>query len=229
MPVHVALIMDGNGRWAKARNLPTIAGHRAGAEVGKRITEKAAQLGVKYLTLYMFSSENWLRQKSWIDDLMGLIRWYLQNELKLLMKNDVRLRIIGQRDLLPSDIQTLIAQAEKQTENNSTITVILALSYGGRQELTQAMKSMAYKIAESALRPEDVTSEVIEQHLYTVGIPDPDLLIRTSGEQRLSNYLLWQMAYTEFVFSPTLWPDFTADEFEQALQTYQRRQRRYGL
>jgi len=229
VPVHVAFIMDGNGRWAKAKGLPTIAGHRAGAETGRRITERAAQLGVKYLTLYTFSSENWLRQKSWIDDLMGLIRWYLKNELKSLMKNGVRLRVIGQRDLLPPDIQTLIEQAEEQTKNNTTITVILALSYGARQELTHAMKSIAHKIAEGTLHTEDVTPALIEQNLYTTGIPDPDLLIRTSGEQRLSNYLLWQMAYTEFVFSPTLWPDFTADEFDRAIQTYQHRQRRYGL
>ena len=229
VPVHVAFIMDGNGRWAKAKGLPTIAGHRAGAETGRRITERAAQLGIKYLTLYTFSSENWLRQKSWIDDLMGLIRWYLKNELKSLMKNGVRLRVIGQRDLLPPDIQTLIEQAEEKTKNNTTITVILALSYGARQELTRAMKSIAYKIAEGTLHTEDVTPALIEQNLYTAGIPDPDLLIRTSGEQRLSNYLLWQMAYTEFVFSPTFWPDFTADEFDQALQTYQHRQRRYGL
>ena len=229
MPVHVAFIMDGNGRWAKARNLPTIAGHRAGADAGKRITERAAKLGIKYLTLYTFSSENWLRQKSWIDDLMGLIRWYLQNELKSLMKNGVRLRVIGQRDLLPPDIQTLIEQAEEKTKNNTTITVILALSYGARQELTHAMKSIARKIEQGSLHADDMTPAVIEQHLYTTGIPDPDLLIRTSGEQRLSNYLLWQMAYTEFVFSPTLWPDFTTDEFDQALQTYHNRQRRYGL
>ena len=229
VPVHVAFIMDGNGRWAKAKGLPTIAGHRAGAETGRRITERAAQLGIKYLTLYTFSSENWLRQKSWIDDLMGLIRWYLKNELKSLMKNGVRLRVIGQRDLLPPDIQTLIEQAEEQTQNNTTITVILALSYGARQELTYAMKRIAHKIAEGTLHAEEVTPALIEQNLYTAGIPDPDLLIRTSGEQRLSNYLLWQMAYTEFVFSPTFWPDFTADEFDQALQTYQHRQRRYGL
>ncbi|WP_277986311.1 isoprenyl transferase [Candidatus Finniella inopinata] len=229
IPVHVALIMDGNGRWAKARGKPTIAGHRAGAETARRITERAAQLGVKYLTLYTFSSENWLRQKSWVDDLMGLIRWYLKNELKSLLKNGVRLRVIGQRDLLPPDIQTLIEQAEKQTEDNSTITVILALSYGSRQELTQAAKSIAHKIAEGTLHADDVTPEIVEQHLYTAGIPDPDLLIRTSGELRLSNYLLWQMAYTEFVFSQTLWPDFTTDEFDQALETYHRRQRRYGL
>ncbi|RZI45900.1 di-trans,poly-cis-decaprenylcistransferase [Candidatus Finniella inopinata] len=221
--------MDGNGRWAKARGKPTIAGHRAGAETARRITERAAQLGVKYLTLYTFSSENWLRQKSWVDDLMGLIRWYLKNELKSLLKNGVRLRVIGQRDLLPPDIQTLIEQAEKQTEDNSTITVILALSYGSRQELTQAAKSIAHKIAEGTLHADDVTPEIVEQHLYTAGIPDPDLLIRTSGELRLSNYLLWQMAYTEFVFSQTLWPDFTTDEFDQALETYHRRQRRYGL
>lgn len=229
MPVHVAFIMDGNGRWAKSRHLPIIAGHRAGAETGRRITERAAQLGIKYLTLYTFSSENWLREKGWIDDLMGLIRWYLQNELKSLIKNGVRLQIIGQRDLLPPDIQALIQQAEEKTKDNSTITVILALSYGSRQELTQAMKSIAHKIEEGFLHTDEITPAVIEHHLYTKGIPDPDLLIRTSGEQRLSNYLLWQMAYTEFVFLPTLWPDFTVDEFDQALQTYYRRQRRYGL
>ncbi len=228
IPRHVALIMDGNGRWAKARNQPMIIGHRAGAEAARRITEHAAQLGIKYLTLYTFSSENWLRSQGWIEELMGLIRWYLKNEIKSLLKNGVRLLAIGQLDLLPLDIQDLIHKAEKTTENNSKITLILALSYGSRNEITQAVQRIAFKIADGTLAPQAINAEVIEQHLYTVGIPDPDLLIRTSGEQRLSNYLLWQMAYTEFVFSPTLWPDFSPDDFDQAVQTFQKRQRRYG-
>ncbi len=221
--------MDGNGRWAKARNQPTIIGHREGAEAARRITEYAAQLGIEYLTLYTFSSENWLRGKGWIEELMGLIRWYFKNELKSLLKNGVRLRVIGQRDLLPLDIQDLIHNTEKATENNSKITLVLALSYGSRNEITQAVQQIAFKISQGTLFPQAVNAEIIEQHLYTTGIPDPDLLIRTSGEQRLSNYLLWQMAYTEFVFSPTLWPDFSTNDFDQAIQNFQKRQRRYGV
>ncbi len=221
--------MDGNGRWAKAKNLPVIAGHRAGANTAQRITERAAQVGVKFLTLYTFSSENWLRQKSWVDDFMGLLRWYLHHEIKSLMDNGVRLRVIGQRALLPNDIQTLIHRLEVETQNNQVITVVLALSYGGRDELKRATQSIAIKVAKGELKAADITCSTIEQHLDTVGLPDPDLFIRTSGEQRLSNYLLWQMAYTEFVFVPTLWPDFTVKEFDQALETFQNRKRRYGL
>lgn len=228
VPKHVALIMDGNGRWAKARNQPTITGHRAGAEAARRITEHAARLGVQYLTLYTFSAENWLRSKGWIEELMGLIRWYFKNEIKSLLKNGVRLRAIGQLDLLPADVQGLIHKAEKLTASNSKITLILALSYGGRNEIIQAMKKIAVKVSEGSLDPKNINAEVIEQNLYTANIPDPDLLIRTSGEQRLSNYLLWQMAYTEFVFSPVLWPDFSNDDFDQAIQTFHKRHRRYG-
>lgn len=229
IPKHVAFIMDGNGRWAKARNQPNIIGHRAGAETARKITEHAAQLGIKFLTLYTFSSENWLRSKGWIDELMGLMRWYLKHELKSLLKNGVRLKVIGQRDLLPADIQDLIHKTEKATENNSKITLILALSYGSRNEITRAVQQIGFKIANGDLSPQAIDAEVIEQHLYTAGTPDPDLLIRTSGEQRLSNYLLWQMAYTEFVFVPTLWPDFSTADFDQALQIFQNRQRRYGV
>lgn len=229
IPKHVAIIMDGNGRWAKARNQPIILGHRAGAETARKITEHAAQLGIKYLTLYTFSSENWLRSQSWIDELMGLMRWYLKNEIKSLSNNGVRLRIIGQRELLPQDIQDLIDQAEKMTENNSKITLILALSYGSRNEITHALQQIAFKIEEKKLFPQDINAQLIENHLYTTGIPDPDLLIRTSGEQRLSNYLLWQIAYTELVFVPTFWPDFNSVEFGRAIQIFQTRQRRYGV
>ncbi len=221
--------MDGNGRWAQGQGLPTIAGHRAGANAAQRITERAAQRGIEFLTFYTFSSENWKRQQSWIDDFMGLLRWYLNQEAKTLMKKGVRLRVIGDRSLLPHDIQELIQELELKTQNNTTITVILALSYGGRDELKRAMQAIACKVANAELSAEDITCSLMEQHLDTSGIPDPDLLIRTSGEQRLSNYLLWQMAYTELVFIPTLWPDFSTQEFDQALEIFSQRQRRYGL
>ncbi len=221
--------MDGNGRWARAKGQPTIAGHRAGAEAARRITERAAQVGVRYLTLFAFSSENWLRSKSWIDELMGLLRWYFKHELQSLIANGIQVKVIGQRELLPLDVQDIINKTEVATADNSTITLILALSYGSRDEITHAMKQIAFKVAAGEIAPQDINHDVISLHLYTVGIPDPDLLIRTSGEQRLSNYLLWQMAYTEFVFLPTLWPDFGAADFDQAIQIFQTRQRRYGI
>ncbi|MBY0462297.1 MAG: isoprenyl transferase [Alphaproteobacteria bacterium] len=229
LPTHIAIIMDGNGRWAKSRNLPTIAGHKAGAEMARKITECASKMGIKYLTLYTFSSENWLREKSWIDDFMGLLRWYLRNEFKALMSNGVRIQVIGDRTLFAKDIQELIAETEENTKNNTAITVVLALSYGSRDEIARTFKKLAHKVRAGDLEPSEITVETISKNLDTADFPDPDLLIRTSGEKRISNFLLWQMAYTEFVFVPNLWPDFSEEGFEKAIYEYQQRGRRYGL
>ncbi len=221
--------MDGNGRWAKLRQLPAIAGHKAGAEVARKITECASQMGIQYLTLYTFSSENWLREKSWIDDFMGLLRLYLRNELKSLMANNVRIQVIGDRTLFAKDIQELIKDTEEKTKNNTAITVILALSYGSRDEIVRAFRRLAQKVKVGDIDPDSIKDKDIAMSLDTAHLPDPDLLIRTSGEQRISNFLLWQMAYTEFVFMPILWPDFTIKDFESAINEYQQRNRRYGL
>ncbi len=229
VPKHVAIIMDGNGRWARLRQIPTIAGHKAGAEVARKITECASKMGIQYLTLYTFSSENWLREKSWIDDFMGLLRLYLRNELKALMSNDVRIQVIGDRTLFAPDIQELIKDVEEKTKNNKAITVVLALSYGSRDEMVRAFKRLSSKVKAGELDPDTINVEDISMSLDTANLPDPDLLIRTSGEQRISNFLVWQMAYTEFVFVPTLWPDFTESDFESAINEYQQRSRRYGL
>ena len=229
VPKHVAIIMDGNGRWARLRQIPTIAGHKAGAEVARKITECATKMGIQYLTLYTFSSENWLREKSWIDDFMGLSRLYLRNELKALMSNDVRIQVIGDRTLFAPDIQELIKDVEEKTKNNKAITVVLALSYGSRDEMVRAFKRLSSKVKAGELDPDTINVEDISMSLDTADLPDPDLLIRTSGEQRISNFLVWQMAYTEFVFVPTLWPDFTESDFESAINEYQQRSRRYGL
>ena len=229
VPKHVAIIMDGNGRWAKLRQLPAIAGHKAGAEVARKITECASQMGIQYLTLYTFSSENWLREKSWIDDFMGLLRLYLRNELKSLMANNVRIQVIGDRTLFAKDIQELIKDTEEKTKNNTAITVILALSYGSRDEIVRAFRRLAQKVKVGDIDPDSIKDKDIAMSLDTAHLPDPDLLIRTSGEQRISNFLLWQMAYTEFVFMPILWPDFTIKDFESAINEYQQRNRRYGL
>jgi undecaprenyl diphosphate synthase len=228
LPRHVAIIMDGNGRWADQNRVSTISGHRMGAEATRKIVHHAATRGISYLTLYAFSSENWLRPKGWIDDLMGLLRYNLKNQLQELADNGVCLRVIGDRTKLPPDIITLIEESEGRTAGNTRITLIMALSYGGRDEILNATKSIAVKVKEGVLSVDDITPDIFSQNLYTDGIPDPDLLIRTSGEKRISNFLLWQMAYTEFVFSPTLWPDFAPDDFDQALEIYQQRERRYG-
>lgn len=228
LPRHVAIIMDGNGRWAEQNRVSTISGHRMGAETTRKIVKHAASLGIPYITLYAFSSENWLRPKGWIEDLMGLLRHNLKSQVDELCENGVCLKVIGDRSRLPGDIVTLIEESEAKTKGNTRITLIMALSYGGRDEILNATRSIAAQVKDGALNVEDITPDVFSQSLYTAGIPDPDLLIRTSGEKRISNFLLWQMAYTEFVFSPTLWPDFSSQDFDQALKTYQQRERRYG-
>jgi undecaprenyl diphosphate synthase len=228
LPVHVAIIMDGNGRWASAKGLPRTEGHRRGAESVRTVIKAASRLGVRYLTLFGFSSENWKRPSGEVMDLMGLLRLYLRKELAELHKQGVRFRVIGDRSRLPVDIQDLITVAEQRTRDNVGLNLVLALSYGGRAEIVNSARIMAERVKSGELDPADIDENLFAGSLETADIPDPDLLIRTSGEQRLSNFLLWQTAYTEFVFTDTLWPDFRTEEFEHALSQYQSRDRRYG-
>jgi undecaprenyl diphosphate synthase len=228
LPRHIAIIMDGNGRWAQARGLPRIAGHRRGADAVRRTLEAAGELGVPYLTLFGFSSENWKRPHDEVDDLMGLLRHYLRGEIAELHKNGVRLRVIGDRARLSSEIVALIDNAETLTRDNQAINLTVALSYGGRAEIVAAARAVAAKAASGRLSPETIDEEVITAHLFTAELPDPDLLIRTSGEQRISNFLLWQCAYAELVFTKTLWPDFGRADLEQAITEFGGRERRYG-
>jgi undecaprenyl diphosphate synthase len=228
LPRHIAIIMDGNGRWAQARGLPRIAGHRQGAEAVRRTVRAAAGLGIPYLTLFGFSSENWKRPLGEIDDLMGLLRHYLRGEIAELHKNGVRLRVIGDLARLAADIVTLIVNAEELTRDNSGVNLTIALSYGGRAEIVSAVRALAAKCIDGSLAPDDIDETVISRHLFTADIPDPDLLIRTSGEQRISNFLLWQCAYSELVFTKTLWPDFGPADLEQAIADFGCRERRYG-
>ena len=227
-PVHVAIIMDGNGRWAKARGLPRTAGHKRGAESVRRTVEAAREMGVSYLTLYGFSSENWKRPAGEVSDLMGLLRLYLRSEIAALHKNGIRLRVIGDRNRLGGDIVRLIEDAEVKTAGNVALTLVLALSYGGRQEMVEATRRIAAEVAAGRLAPEAIDEEVVAANLFTAGIPDPDLIIRTSGEQRISNFLLWQGAYAELVFMETLWPEFGRAELENAIREFHGRDRRYG-
>jgi len=228
LPRHIAIIMDGNGRWAKARGLPRIAGHRRGADAVRRTLEAAGELGVPYLTLFGFSSENWKRPHDEVDDLMGLLRHYLRGEIAELHRNGVRLRVIGDRGRLSADIVALIENAETLTHDNQAINLTVALSYGGRAEIVAAARAVAAKAASGQLAPEAIDENLIAKHLFTADLPDPDLLIRTSGEQRISNFLLWQCAYAELVFTKTLWPDFGRADLEQAITEFGGRERRYG-
>jgi len=227
-PAHVAIIMDGNGRWAKKRGLPRIAGHKNGAEAVRRAVAASVELGIRYLTLFGFSSENWKRPPREIDDLMGLLRHYLRGEVAELHKNGVRVRVIGERDKLAPDIVTLIENAENLTRGNERLHLSIALNYGGRAEIALAARRLAEDVAAGKLAPDEIDEDVFAAKLLTSDIPDPDLLIRTSGEQRISNFLLWQSAYAELVFTETLWPDFAKDDLERALRDYHGRERRYG-
>jgi undecaprenyl diphosphate synthase len=227
-PVHVAIIMDGNGRWAKARGLPRVAGHKRGAEAVRRTVRGAAELGIQYLTLYGFSSENWKRPPAEIDDLMSLLRLYLVNEIEELHRNGVRLRVIGQRSRLQADIVQLIAEAEQHTAGNRRLNLTVALSYGGRAEIADAARRIAEAVRDGRMDPIEINEAIFEGFLFTSDIPDPDLVIRTSGEKRISNFLLWQAAYAELVFLDRLWPDFTRDDLEGAIAEYHGRDRRYG-
>lgn len=226
--LHVAIIMDGNGRWAAGRGLPRTMGHRAGIEALRRALEAAKNMAVSHLTLYSFSSENWRRPEPEVMDLMGLLRLYLRNELAGLHKEGVRIRVIGDRQTLPADIVQLIENAEETTKGNKALTLTLALSYGGRQEITAAVREIAREVKQSTLRAEDIDEAVVQSYLFTRDLPDPDLVIRTSGEKRISNFLLWQSAYAEYVFLDVLWPDFTGEHLAEAIAEYHRRERRYG-
>ncbi len=228
VPRHVAIIMDGNGRWAHARGLPRSAGHRQGAEAVKRTLKGALRLGIRNLTLYSFSSENWNRPPEEVEDLMGLLRRYLQSEIADLHKNGIRALVIGDRERLPEDIRALIAEGERRTRDNERLTVTMAISYGGRNEIVGAARALAEAAAAGRLDPAEIDDRRFAAALDTAGTPDPDLLIRTSGEQRISNFLLWQTAYSEFVFTNTLWPDFGEADLAAAIEEYQRRDRRYG-
>ena len=228
LPRHVAIIMDGNGRWAQARGLPRIAGHRRGAEAVRRTVAGARDLGIPYLTLFGFSSENWKRPSSEIHDLMGLLRHYLRGEIAELHRNGIRLKVIGEIGRLAPDIVSLIEQAEALTRGNCAITLTIALSYGGRAEIVAAVRAIAAQVASGSLAADAIDEDCLARHLFTEGLPDPDLLIRTSGEQRISNFLLWQCAYSELVFTKTLWPDFAKSDLDQAIDEYCGRERRYG-
>jgi undecaprenyl diphosphate synthase len=220
--------MDGNGRWAKARGLPRVAGHRRGADAVRRVVRGAGELGIPVLTLFAFSTENWTRPADEVNDLMGLLRHYLRNELDELRKNGARLRVIGNREGLASDIVRDIFDAENMTRGNSRIDVNICINYGARAEILQAIRSLARQVAAGELSADRIDEDCFESELLTSGVPDPDLLIRTSGEQRISNFMLWQCAYAELVFVDTLWPDFGKEHLEQAIAEFRRRERRYG-
>ncbi len=228
-PRHLAVIMDGNGRWAKKRGLPRTMGHKKGADAVKKIVHNAAEAGIAYLTLFGFSSENWSRPEEEINDLMGLLRQYLRSQTAELHKNNARLLIIGERSAFDDDIVELIENAENLTSENDAITVIIALNYGGRQDIAQATLQVAEQAVREGKAPlADDVEKLLSQNLMTSDIPDPDLLIRTSGEQRISNFLLWQCAYSEMVFTPVLWPDFDKKDLQLALNEYAGRDRRFG-
>ena len=227
-PHHVAIIMDGNGRWAKARGLPRVAGHRRGADAVRRVVRGAGELGIPVLTLFAFSTENWARPADEVSDLMGLLRHYLRSELEELRKNGARLRVIGNREGLAPDIVRDIAEAEKLTQGNSRIDVNICVNYGSRDEIVRAARVLAQRAVAGELTVDGIDESSFERELLTAGVPDPDLLIRTSGEQRISNFLLWQCAYAELVFVDTLWPDFGKEHLEQAVAEFRRRERRYG-
>ena len=227
-PEHVAIIMDGNGRWAEARGLSRFHGHSEGAKSARTAVESAIKYKIRYLTLYSFSSENWKRPQTEINDLMGLLRSYLEHEMKTLVENGIRLRVIGERADLGEDIVELIQECEEGTSQNKILDLFIALSYGGRYEITEAARQLAIKVKEGDIESTDINEEIFSKHLYTWGVPDPDLIIRTSGEKRVSNFLLWQLAYSELVFSDTLWPDFSENDFKKALSEFSLRDRRFG-
>jgi undecaprenyl diphosphate synthase len=227
-PQHVAIIMDGNGRWASRRGLPRFEGHRRGVEAVRRSVRASIELGVRYLTIYSFSTENWSRPAAEIAELMGLLRRFIRNDLADLHARNVRVRIIGEKTGVSEDIQRLLVEAETVTRDNSGLTLVIAFNYGSRQEMANAMKAVAEQVASGALDPASITVKSVERFLMTDGIPEPDLLIRTSGEQRLSNFLLWQLAYAEFVFLPVLWPDFDKVHLAEAINVFHARNRRFG-
>jgi undecaprenyl diphosphate synthase len=227
-PRHVAIIMDGNGRWAAARGLPRVEGHRRGVEALRKTVRAANELGISILTIFSFSSENWSRPPSEIRDLLGLLRRFIRNDLVDLHKNNIRVRVIGERDDLDPDIRRLLQEAEDLTRGNDGFTLVVAFNYGARQEIARAARRLVTEVAEGRLAASAITPELLSRHLDAPDIPDPDVIIRTSGEQRLSNFLLWQSAYSELVFVPINWPDFDRSALEGAIAEYRRRERRFG-
>ncbi|WP_278287582.1 isoprenyl transferase [Christensenella timonensis] len=228
LPVHVAIIMDGNGRWAKKRMMPRVAGHRAGMGKVKTIIRMSSDIGIRYLTLYAFSTENWKRPKEEVGALMGLLIEYLQKELDEMHEKNVIFNTIGDITKLPKEVIAVLENAKEKTKNNTGMTLNIALNYGSRAEIAEAVRKIAGEVKDGGLAVEDIDMQTISDHLETAGQPDPDFMIRTSGEERLSNYLLYQLAYAEFYFTPVYWPDFDEREYENALVEYQGRQRRYG-
>ena len=229
IPKHIAIILDGNGRWAKAKGLPRKFGHIEGAKTVEVICEEAYKMGVQYLTVYAFSTENWNRPKDEVDALMTLLRNYMKTCLKTAEKNRMCVRVLGDKTGLDEDIRNRIAELEKATENNDGLHFQIALNYGGRDEIVRATKLLATKVKNGELNPEDITEDLLSDCLDTRNIPEPDLLIRTCNEQRISNFLLWQLAYTEFYFTPVAWPDFSKEELTKAIEAYNKRDRKYGL
>ena len=228
IPAHIAIILDGNGRWAKAKGMPRNYGHAQGSKNVERICEEAYRIGVKYLTVYAFSTENWNRPKDEVDALMKLLRNYMKTCLKTAAKDDMKVRVIGNKTGLDEDIRNRIAELEEATKDNGGLNFQIALNYGSRDEIVRAVRKVSEDVKEGKVKPEDIDEKMFETYLDTHGIPDPDLMIRTSGELRLSNYLLWQLAYTEFYFTDIPWPDFTKEELSKAIEQYNRRDRRYG-
>lgn len=228
IPAHIAIILDGNGRWAKAKGMPRNYCHAQGSKNVERICEEAYRMGVKYLTVYAFSTENWNRPKDEVDALMKLLRNYMKTCLKTAAKNDMKVRVIGDKTGLDEDIRNRIAELEEATKDNGGLNFQIALNYGSRDEIVRAVRRVSEDVKEGKVKPEDIDEKMFETYLDTHGIPDPDLMIRTSGELRLSNYLLWQLAYTEFYFTDIPWPDFTKEELSKAIEQYNRRDRRYG-
>ncbi len=228
VPKHVAIIMDGNGRWAKKRGLPRVAGHRAGANAVREVVEASRELGIRYLTLYTFSNENWKRPEDEVNALMGLLRKYMRDELEKMLHYGVGMKVMGRLDMLPPKLRGEIRDTMAKTAHCNKMTVILALSYGGRTEIVDAVRNIAERCQSGELNPSDIDEKLFAQHLYLPECPEPDLLIRTSGESRLSNFMLWQLSYSEIYFTPTLWPDFSKEEFCRAIIDYQKRDRRFG-
>ena len=228
LPRHIAIIMDGNGRWAKKRLLPRHAGHKAGVETVRRVLSLCAEKGVEVLTLFTFSSENWRRPKEEVSLLMSLFIMALKREVKKLQKNNVRLRLVGAPDAFPEKLQTLLADAEELTKNNTGITLVIAANYGGRWDIVESAKHLAKQVQEGTLQVEDINESLFKQNLSLGDLPEPDLFIRTGGEKRISNFLMWQLAYTELYFTDTLWPDFDKAAFQEALESFTSRERRFG-
>lgn len=232
IPAHVAIIMDGNGRWAKKRNLPRVAGHNAGMKTMKKIVDHSDKLGIQYLTVYAFSTENWKRSIAEVTGIFKLLVTYVNSELQELIDNNVKVKVLGDYSNIPEDAKKSLERTLEQTKDNTGLQFNIALNYGGRDEIRKAMRAIGEEIAQGKRRPEDITEELIGEYLYTgnkqADSPDPELVIRTSGEIRLSNFLLWQSAYSELVFTDVLWPDFTPEEYEKAICQYQGRQRRFG-